>query len=78
MQMLCLLCQVTCPKFSLHAKISTAVLGSIVGSIGVVAGKMQVRDMFEKIGVTFDSVSTSESSKYYSFLHDYSNGTLQV
>lgn len=60
-----------------HADAMFAMPGSIVGSIGVVAGKMQVRDMFEKIGVTFDSVSTSESSKYYSFLHDYSNGTLQ-
>ena len=47
--------------------------GTITGSIGVLAGKLITREFWrEHIGVTWDAVSTSESSKLWSSLDDYS------
>jgi protease IV len=45
--------------------------GTITGSIGVLGGKMLMREMWGKVGVTFDSVQTSEHADLFSSLHDY-------
>jgi protease-4 len=44
---------------------------TITGSIGVYAGKMLTRDMWAKIGMTFDEVHTSDNARIWSSLHDY-------
>jgi protease-4 len=44
---------------------------TITGSIGVYAGKMLTREMWGKIGMTFDEVHTSANSRIWSSLHDY-------
>lgn len=40
--------------------------GSITGSIGVYGGKLVSRDLWDKLGVTFDSVSSSENAEMWS------------
>lgn len=45
--------------------------GTITGSIGVLGGKILIRDTWNKVGITFDSVKTAENATMYSPLHDY-------
>jgi len=44
---------------------------TITASIGVVAGKVLDRGFWNKLGITFDEVHTSESSTQFSSRHDY-------
>lgn len=45
--------------------------GTITGSIGVLGGKMLTRKLYEKIGVTHDSIKTAANSGMFSDLEDY-------
>lgn len=45
--------------------------GTITGSIGVLGGKMVTRAMWDKIGLTFDEVHTSDASTMWSSMTDY-------
>ncbi|MEM6291752.1 MAG: signal peptide peptidase SppA [Myxococcota bacterium] len=45
--------------------------GTITGSIGVFAGKPNLRKLWNKVGVTWDSVSTSDNARAYSQVHGY-------
>lgn len=45
--------------------------GTITGSIGVFAGKPNLRKLWNKAGVTFDTVSTSDNALAYSTVHGY-------
>lgn len=45
--------------------------GTITGSIGVFAGKPNLRKLWNKVGVTFDSVSTSPNAQAFSTVHGY-------
>ncbi|MDG5814521.1 signal peptide peptidase SppA [Chitinispirillales bacterium ANBcel5] len=44
---------------------------TITGSIGVVGGKVVTRGFFNKLGITFDDVRTSENAVLWSPLHPY-------
>lgn len=44
---------------------------TITGSIGVLAGKVLDRGLWNKLGMSFDEVHTSESSTMYNARHDY-------
>ncbi|MDQ7005726.1 MAG: signal peptide peptidase SppA [Acidobacteriota bacterium] len=46
---------------------------TITGSIGVLGGKMLTRDMWTKVGVTFDGVKTAANADMYSSHYDYSD-----
>jgi protease-4 len=46
--------------------------GTLTGSIGVFGGKMLTRDMWAKIGLTWDEVHTSANATIWSSLDDYS------
>ncbi len=43
---------------------------TITGSIGVVMGKMYTKELFAKLGITFDSVKTSENADLFSALRE--------
>ncbi len=45
--------------------------GTITGSIGVFAGKPNLRKLWNKVGVTFDTVATSDNALAYSTVHGY-------
>eukprot|EP00008_Paramoeba_atlantica_P006603 CAMPEP_0201476516 /NCGR_PEP_ID=MMETSP0151_2-20130828/1706_1 /ASSEMBLY_ACC=CAM_ASM_000257 /TAXON_ID=200890 /ORGANISM="Paramoeba atlantica, Strain 621/1 / CCAP 1560/9" /LENGTH=729 /DNA_ID=CAMNT_0047856911 /DNA_START=110 /DNA_END=2296 /DNA_ORIENTATION=+ len=45
---------------------------TLTGSIGVFAGKLITRGMWQKIGITFDGIQSNEHSTFYSALHGYS------
>jgi len=45
--------------------------GTITGSIGVFAGKPNLRKLWNKAGVTFDTVATSDNALAYSTVHGY-------
>lgn len=45
--------------------------GTITGSIGVFGGKMVTEGMWEKVGVTFDSVQSSPNAVMWSGVQDY-------
>ena len=45
--------------------------GTITGSIGVFAGKMLTSGFWQKLGVSFDQVHTSENATMWTGLHDY-------
>jgi protease-4 len=47
---------------------------TITGSIGVLGGKAYTRDAWNKVGVTWDMVSTSKNAAMWSALHDYEPG----
>ncbi|MBL9103421.1 MAG: signal peptide peptidase SppA [Myxococcales bacterium] len=47
--------------------------GTITGSIGVLGGKMLTRKLFEKIGVTHDTIKTGANADMFSDLDDYSS-----
>ena len=47
--------------------------GTLTASIGVLGGKLVNRDMWKKIGMTFDEVSTSRNADMWSSLDDYSD-----
>lgn len=44
---------------------------TITGSIGVVAGKVNMKGTWNKLGVTFDSVETAENGGFYDMLSPY-------
>ena len=46
--------------------------GTLTASIGVLAGKMLTREMWGKIGITWDGVRTSRNANIWSSLEDYS------
>jgi protease IV len=45
---------------------------TITGSIGVVGGKMVLRDLYERFGITWDVMATDESALIWSSLDEYS------
>ncbi len=45
--------------------------GTITGSIGVISGKMLTTELWEKLGVNWDSISTSANATMWTGLHDY-------
>jgi protease-4 len=45
--------------------------GTITGSIGVLGGKMLMTGLYDKIGISFDEVHTSEPATTWSSVHDY-------
>jgi protease-4 len=47
--------------------------GTLTASIGVLGGKLINRDMWKKIGMTFDEVHTSRNATIWSSLEDYSD-----
>jgi protease-4 len=44
---------------------------TLTGSIGVISGKMQSTDLWDKVGVSWDTVHTSANTTFWSHLHDY-------
>lgn len=46
---------------------------TITGSIGVVGGKVMVRGLYNKLGVTFDNVKTSPNATIWSPTHEYTD-----
>jgi protease-4 len=56
---------------SLNADRIVAQSTTITGSIGVFAGKLNTRDMWGKLGISFDHVETSENASFYSALENY-------
>lgn len=46
--------------------------GTLTGSIGVVAGKMLTRALWEKLGITWDDVASSAHATMWSQLYDFS------
>jgi protease IV len=44
---------------------------TLTGSIGVLGGKFVVRDLSERLGVTWDSLETSRSSSIWSYLQEF-------
>ena len=45
--------------------------GTITGSIGVLGGKLLTRELWNKLGITFDSIQTSDNAEVWSSLEDY-------
>ncbi len=45
--------------------------GTITGSIGVLGGKLLTRELWNKLGITFDSVQTAENAEMWTGLEDY-------
>ncbi|MDH3744070.1 MAG: signal peptide peptidase SppA [Acidobacteriota bacterium] len=45
--------------------------GTITGSIGVYGGKLLNRNLWDKLGISFDDVATSANSRMWSSLDDY-------
>lgn len=45
--------------------------GTITGSIGVFAGKPNIRKLWNKVGVTYDSTATAPNAEMFSQLHGY-------
>ena len=46
---------------------------TITGSIGVFGGKVVARGLFEKLGLSWDSVQSSDNAHFYSTIEDYSD-----
>lgn len=46
--------------------------GTITGSIGVLAGKMLTKGLWDKLGVSWDEVHTSDNATLWTATHDYS------
>ncbi len=49
-----------------------AMPGTLTGSIGVVAGKMSLAEMGEKLGINFDRVQAGKNADIWSLSHDFS------
>ncbi len=45
--------------------------GTITGSIGVLSGKMLTSEMWDKLGITWDDVRTSDNATLWTGTHDY-------
>ncbi len=45
--------------------------GTVTGSIGVFAGKMITSELWEKLGVTWDDIKTSENASFWTGTQDY-------
>lgn len=45
--------------------------GTLTGSIGVAAGKVVIRGLWEKLGVSWDQVAANPNATFWSALHDY-------
>lgn len=52
--------------------------GTITGSIGVVGGKLSMAGLFEKIGVSTDSINRGENSNIFSLTTKFSEGERKV
>ncbi|HVS04257.1 MAG TPA: signal peptide peptidase SppA [Thermoanaerobaculia bacterium] len=50
---------------------------TITGSIGVLGGKLVTTDMWQKLGISFDSVQTSEHADMFSSVHEFDPGEWQ-
>lgn len=46
--------------------------GTVTGSIGVLGGKLLTRQLFERLGVTYDAIASSANADFFSDTHDYS------
>jgi len=57
---------------AMHAAKIVAQPGTITGSIGVLGGKMLTRKLFEKLGVTYDTVKTATNADMFSDIDDFS------
>jgi protease-4 len=57
---------------SMHADRIIAQPGTITGSIGVFGGKMVASGLYDKLGVTWDSIQQGQNAMMYSALRDYS------
>jgi protease-4 len=57
---------------AMHAAKIVAQPGTITGSIGVLGGKMLTRKLFEKLGVTYDTVKTASNADMFSDIDDFS------
>jgi len=47
---------------------------TLTGSIGVIYGKINLRDTFGKLGITFDETEAPENSHFFSPLHSFEKG----
>lgn len=47
---------------------------TLTGSIGVIYGKINFRETFGKLGITFDEIETPENSNFFSLLHSFERG----
>lgn len=47
--------------------------GTITGSIGVLGGKMVTIEMWDKLGISWDEVHSSENAEFYAGNYDYSD-----
>lgn len=45
--------------------------GTITASIGVLGGKIVTRDLWNKLGITFDAVQAGENAEIFSVMHPY-------
>jgi protease-4 len=57
---------------SMHADRIIAQPGTITGSIGVFGGKMIAAGLYDKLGISWDSVQQGQNAMMYSALQDYS------
>ena len=57
---------------AMHATKIVAQPATITGSIGVLGGKMLTRKLFEKIGVSYDSIKTAANADMFSEIDDFS------
>ncbi|MBA3546625.1 MAG: signal peptide peptidase SppA [Nannocystis sp.] len=57
---------------AMHAAKIVAQPGTITGSIGVLGGKLLTRKLFEKLGVTYDTIKTAGNADMYSDIDDFS------
>lgn len=57
---------------AMHADRIVAQPGTITASIGVLAGKLVTRELWNKLGVTWDGVASSEQSTMFTSLREYS------
>jgi protease-4 len=57
---------------ALNADAIVASPGTLTGSIGVFAGKLNPRGLFQQLGVTIDDVHTSDNATLFSSVHSYS------
>jgi len=56
---------------AMDADVIVAEPGTITASIGVLGGKMLTRDFWNKLGITWDDVASSEHSRMWTGTYDY-------
>lgn len=65
-------------EISYRADCIVALPGSITGSIGSITGKMNMRGLYEKIGVTKDEMAAGEKALIFSDYRDFSDDEWKV